>query len=118
MPKLLIEKINPSRPVGVLPSEVIEVSEWAASDLMSLGVVYSVADPDTPVTGSLASHPQPPRSQLSTVDFSILDQSIPVIDGAIEGLAVRDLRALLDAERAGKTRKGVVDLLTKAIEAG
>lgn len=50
-------------------------------------------------------------------EFSLLDQSALKIADALPALSPEELTTLLDAERAGKTRKGVVTLLEDAIAA-
>jgi hypothetical protein len=50
------------------------------------------------------------------MDLSILDKPIRLIMEALSGVSREEARALLAAEEAGKTRKGVVELLEELTE--
>lgn len=55
-------------------------------------------------------------AQESDVDLGILDASIPDIKESIGALDEDELREVLAAEEAGKTRKGVVGALQDALK--
>lgn len=134
MVKILIEKVREGSIYGlgplVVPGDVVDTGAHDVPALMRDGLVFCIAPVDAKVTADLGS-PDAPAGVESVDDgddpansnlLSVLDGSIPQIATAVEGMAVEgmgadDLRALLDAERAGKTRKGVVALLTTAIAA-
>lgn len=61
---------------------------------------------------NLSANPTTPPTE-----DSILDGNVSEVTAALEGLPEDDLQELLSAEQAGKTRKGVVAALNKAIEA-
>jgi len=114
MVKILIEKVRDDSPFsGALSAgDVVEME--TPGPLMRDGVVFCVAPAEAVVNA-----PPPNISDGSEPGalLAILDQPIREVGAALDGLSVAALRHLLDAERAGKTRKGVVELLTAAITA-
>lgn len=103
-----IEKM-PEGDLEYAVGDVVAVPADSVPAIMQSGVVFSITD-EKPSAA-------PVISGASAVDFSVLDQSIPKVAEAIEGLDVDTLEALLDAETAGKTRKGVTEALEAAIAA-
>lgn len=51
----------------------------------------------------------------ATVDLAILDDNVPNIAAKLPGLSPADLKALLDAEKAGKTRVTLISALEEAL---
>lgn len=57
----------------------------------------------------------PPPADPANVDLSILDGAVTKVIAALEGKSPGELKALLEAEKNGKTRQGVVHAIEKAL---
>lgn len=57
----------------------------------------------------------PPTADPENVDLSILDGAVTTVIAALEGKSPGELKALLEAEKNGKTRQGVVHAIEKAL---
>lgn len=105
-PRLLYKRAEGgnSQPIwGLGNFEVLEVADQAAQD-------EATADGWTlqPEAGDAPSAP---------AAFSLLDEKVAVIVEHLPALTHDELSELLAAEKAGKTRKGVIEALEEAISA-
>ena len=111
---LKIERV-PGGFTALEAGDVVAIPDERAQDLMRSGVVFCVTG--EPATREYDVPVSDRRDRARSDPTHVLDLPIAGLAGALKAFDVPALHRVLNAEVAGKTRKGAVDAIKSEIEA-